>query len=351
MSDSKPSIILVTGATGFLGSHVVLQLLEKEEYSIRAVVRNGEGVKLKSIFPTARTRLEVVEVESLTDDISGSLEDVEAVIHCASPAYFKSATAMQIFESVYYGTLNVVSPAMKLKIKKIIVTGSFVSMCDAKLRTAYGTKMITENDWGDARLDNIDLTSKDTSQVYREAKCVSEKSVWALAKKFPGVDVTTIIAPVILGPYVPNFPLPDNRVSLATHDAVYTLITNGPTEYPNFSMGHLVDVRDVAKAHVLALTAPPANVGKPKRLIVCSKIFTWKETVDMIRERRPELERRLPGPDAVGPVQTSAPVDMTLTKEVLGLTESDYIPWDITMIDTVDQMLEWERVQNMKLWS
>ncbi|KAJ7583918.1 hypothetical protein C8J56DRAFT_1005164 [Mycena floridula] len=160
-----------------------------------------------------------------------------------------------------------------------------------------------------------------------------------------------IIAPVILGPYVPNFPLPDNRVSLGAMDAVYTLITNGPSEYPNFPMGHLVDVRDVAKAHVLALTAPPVNVEKPKRLIVCSRIFTWKEAVDVIRERHPELDARLPRPDAVGPVQTSAPVDMTRTKEILGLTESDYIPWDMTMIDTMDQMLEWERVQNMKLWS
>ena len=54
-----------------------------------------------------------------------------------------------------------------------------------------------------------------------------------------------------------------------------------------------VDVRDVARAHVLALKAPP-SADEPKRFIVSSSRFTWKEAIEFIAQARPELKERLP---------------------------------------------------------
>ena len=58
----------------------------------------------------------------------------------------------------------------------------------------------------------------------------------------------------------------------------------------------------------------------------------------IIRKERPELSARLPSKDAVCPVpQTKAPVDDSLVKEVLGLTE--FVPWRETVLDTIDACL------------
>ncbi|EEB98945.1 hypothetical protein MPER_01459 [Moniliophthora perniciosa FA553] len=120
---------------------------------------------------------------------------------------------------------------------------------------------------------------------------------------------------------------------------IYGLFAGNPKTYIPIPTGHGVDVRDVAKAHILALTAP----GKDRRFIVCSQVFTWKDISAIIRTERPELANRVPPEDAECPVQTCAPLDDRSTKEVLGLKE--YVPWEKTIVDTVDACLEYEKKQ------
>ncbi|EEB96306.1 hypothetical protein MPER_04580, partial [Moniliophthora perniciosa FA553] len=81
--------VLITGATGFIGSHIVSQLLAKN-VKVRAVVRSAS--KVKSIFPNAGSQLEIVEIPSLLDDHTEALRGVSAVIHTAVPAFFKGAS-------------------------------------------------------------------------------------------------------------------------------------------------------------------------------------------------------------------------------------------------------------------
>lgn len=90
-------VLQVTGATGVLGSHVVSQLLE-QSYTVRAAVRPGKVQRLRDIFPAAGTRLQTTEVASLTSDFATAVKDVGAVIHCASPAYFKGEGAKDILD-------------------------------------------------------------------------------------------------------------------------------------------------------------------------------------------------------------------------------------------------------------
>jgi nucleoside-diphosphate-sugar epimerase len=54
-----------------------------------------------------------------------------------------------------------------------------------------------------------------------------------------------------------------------------------------------VDVRDVARAHVLALKLPPSS-SSPKRFVLSTNTFTWKEAIELVAEKRPELKERLP---------------------------------------------------------
>ena len=85
----------MTGATGFIGSHIVSQLLAKN-IKVRAVVRSA--TKVKTIFPDAGSQLEIVELPSLLEDHTEALKGVSAVIHTAFPAFFKGATSEETFK-------------------------------------------------------------------------------------------------------------------------------------------------------------------------------------------------------------------------------------------------------------
>uniref|UniRef100_A0A0W0GFM7 NAD(P)-binding domain-containing protein n=1 Tax=Moniliophthora roreri TaxID=221103 RepID=A0A0W0GFM7_MONRR len=171
----------VTGATGFIGSHIVSQLLEKN-IKIRAVVRFTS--KVKTIFPDAGSRLEIVEVPSLLDDHTEALKGVSAVIHTAVPG-FRGSTM-----GAYEGILNIINQAISLGIKKITVTGSYLNLFDTDLKQAYGDKVITEKDFGSIELADIKPQEQDGFFVYSAAKTVTDKRLLQIARENPDVDVT-----------------------------------------------------------------------------------------------------------------------------------------------------------------
>ncbi|ESK82146.1 nad dependent epimerase [Moniliophthora roreri MCA 2997] len=334
MPSAATGLVLVTGATGFIGSHIVSQLLEKN-IKIRAVVRFTS--KVKTIFPDAGSRLEIVEVPSLLDDHTEALKGVSAVIHTAVPG-FRGSTM-----GAYEGILNIINQAISLGIKKITVTGSYLNLFDTDLKQAYGDKVITEKDFGSIELADIKPQEQDGFFVYSAAKTVTDKRLLQIARENPDVDVTVLLPSMVFGPLVPNFPYSSDITQIGTDAVAYGLITggpDGPNTYPSFPIGHVIDVRDVAKAHVLALDAPPVP-GRHKRMIVSSAIFKWKDAAEVIRKTHPELAPRLPSSDAVPPAQTDAPLDTSFTSEVLGLRE--YVPWEESVVAAIEVCLEHER--------
>lgn len=200
------------------------------------------------------------------------------------------------------------------------------------------------------------------------AKTVADKKVWEIAHENPDVDFTVsertstvfctisssdslsrrkVLPPGIFGAHLPTHPFPADVSGLSTQACVYDLVSSSRDTggYPALPVGHMVDVRDAAKAHLLALTTAPLNDGRDKRFGVCSKIFTWSEFAQVIRERRPELADRLPGPSEVARPQMSAPMDTQFAADVLGLTE--YIPWEETLLSSVDYVLKWEKATSV----
>ncbi|ESK94288.1 3-beta hydroxysteroid dehydrogenase isomerase family protein [Moniliophthora roreri MCA 2997] len=340
MMSSTTGLVLVTGATGFIGSHIVSQLLAKD-IRVRAVVRSLS--KVRAIFPNAGSQLEVVEIPTLLDDHTEALKGVSAVIHTAVPGFHNGASNEDTLKGAYEGTLNIVNQAISLGIKKIIVTGSYVNLFDTDFNEAYGDRVITEKEFGSIELADIKPQEQDAFFIYQAAKTVADKRLLQIARENPDIDLTVLLPSMVLGPLVPNFPYPSDISQLGTNSFVYGLIAggpDGPNTYPSLSVGHVVDVRDVAKAHVLALDAPPV-AGRHKRMIISSAIFKWKDAAEVIRTAHPELASRLPSSDAVPPVQKDAVLDTSFTSEVLGLKE--YIPWDEMVLAAIEVCLEHER--------
>ncbi len=101
-----------------------------------------------------------------------------------------------------------------------------------------------------------------------------------------------------------------------------------------------IDVRDVARAHALALKVPPSD--EPKRFILSSSTFKWKEAIELVAQARPELKGRLPvitGKEP--PVQPFARLDTSATENILGL--KNYVKWQDTVLDTIDDLLRVEK--------
>ncbi|KAK7457026.1 hypothetical protein VKT23_010329 [Stygiomarasmius scandens] len=330
-------IVLVTGGTGFLGSHIISQLLAQDKYTIRAVARSDS--KLRAIFPDApKDKLEIVELPTLTSDFSDALKGVEAVVHSASPAYLKGENGKEIFEGAYQGTIHILEQAIAAGVKKIVATGTIASLFDGDFKNAFGTKTITGKDFSPVTADQIDINDPNTMGTYVAAKTVADKKVWELAHQHLDVDITVVLPPVIFGPFVPNFPV-TSRSGLGTNDYIYSLIAD--SAYPQLPIGYLIDVRDATRAHIAALSAPPVP-GKDKRIIVSSSTFTWRGITDLIRKKRPELKERLPKEGLEqGYPQTDAPLDLEFSKEVLGMKE--YIGWEETVLEALDASLVLER--------
>jgi nucleoside-diphosphate-sugar epimerase len=179
---------------------------------------------------------------------------------------------------------------------------------------------------------------------YVVAKTLTDLAVRDLKRARPDLDLTTIHPSYVCGP------LGTGQVydspGMAPNRLMYDLIAGAPdrpvpgydpaVQFPPVN----VDVRDVARAHVLALKVPPADVLK--RFIVHSSNFTWKEAIELLGEARPELKGRLPvitgNEPAVPPFAT---VDTSATEAILGL--KNYVKWQDTVLDAIDDMLRVEK--------
>jgi nucleoside-diphosphate-sugar epimerase len=159
----------------------------------------------------------------------------------------------------------------------------------------------------------------------------------------PDLDLTTIHPGWVFGPFGPGQVY--NSPAIGTNRYIYRLIAGAPGRPvdgydPAVVPPLIIDVRDVARAHVLALKAPPSD--ELKRFILSSSTFTWKDAIELIAKARPELKGRLPvvtGNEP--PVPPFATLDTSATGNILGL--KNYVKWQDTLLDTVDDLLRVEK--------
>ncbi|KAF8190637.1 NAD-P-binding protein [Mycena galopus ATCC 62051] len=324
--------IFVTGASGFLGSHVVLQLLEKG-YRVRAVARGSKADHLKSTYESYGDRVDIVKITDIAhDQFPDAFVGVEAIIHLASPLVGRAEPAAMLAMATE-GTLNVLVQGEKAGIKRMVVTSSIATVLNPN-------ESYTDQDWNPVTRE-IALTGGNGLITYGASKKFSEIALWEWAEKHPHVEVTTLNPPFLYGPFTPHFSLPAPDFSaISTTLLMYNyLFPEGG--FP--SMTHYIDVRDAAQAHICGLNSPPtAQVGRKRMIISAPSGWPFRKTLDFIAEQRPALKGRMTTATPPDSPSGAMPMDFARVKEVLGMKISDFRTIEQTTLDTVDALIEVE---------
>ncbi|KAH9484972.1 Putative uncharacterized oxidoreductase [Psilocybe cubensis] len=335
MSDS-PKLIFVTGASGFLASHVIHELT-KQGYRVRASARKNKVEPLRELYKSVPS-IEIVEIADIAHgEFEELLQGVDAVIHTASPLPGRQDVDSML-KSAIDGSLNVLKQAEKVGIKKFVVTGSTISVRDDPRTVGVSFRA---DHWNPVTKEQAKSGNK--SVIYAVAKKYAELAIWEWAEANPHVDVTTINPPFLYGPFAPlHLPVaPGDFSALSSDIMVYSLLI--PTGVYPPGPGY-ADFRDVAKAHVGALRTPPTVEGRKRIIFSTPDGLDFNTVFATLKKARPELEGRLINqPPPVYPFDRYD-IDFDRVEEVTGMKKSDFHTTEETFVDTVNDILDLEKV-------
>lgn len=238
--------ILVTGGTGYIGSWVSKMLLEKG-YTVRLTVRDkskeNKYAHLVEIANKTDGKLELWEADLLKEgSFDEAAQGCDAVIHMASPFTLRFKNAQkELIDPALKGTRNVLNAASKsTTVKKIVLTSSIAAINgdNADLEELKIPELTEEY---------FNTTSSVSHQPYSYSKVLAEKEAWKLNKAQNQWDLVVINPTFVMGPSLTKT---SNSESLSFMGNL--LKGKFATGVPKLMIGY-VDVRDVAKAHILAL--------------------------------------------------------------------------------------------------
>ncbi|KAK0220386.1 hypothetical protein IW262DRAFT_1297461 [Armillaria fumosa] len=325
--------ILVTGATGFLGSHVVIKALESG-YSVRGTVRSPSKAKeVRTFWSSYGDRFDTAIVPDLIDgDYTEALKGISAVIHVASP-FIRSVNdpRKDLLDPARQGTVKVLEACLKQGVQRVVVTGSIAAVIDPTKGGVWRDYTYTAEDWNPLTYDQAASGALPGIAVYAVSKKVAEETAFEFAREHPEMHVTVMSPTMIFGPLV----LPADLSALNTSSQdIYNLISGKLEET---ALPACTDVRDVATLHVNALKVD-SIIGK--RVLVNGAMFTFYEAVKILRKRRPNLIPRLPSLDGVEEVTTTkAKIDVSIAETELGIK---WISFEQCLLDTVDEFIQME---------
>ncbi|KAI0275427.1 NAD-P-binding protein [Gloeopeniophorella convolvens] len=327
--------VLVTGATGHVGSHVVDQLLASG-YKVKAAARSGTAPRLVENYKSFGDRFSITIIDDIsTSDFVEALQGVQAVIHVASPLS-GAAEAGVVLKGAIEGTTRILEAAAKVGVHKIVITSSIVGIAD--IATISKDGVISVDNVNPVTWEQATKPGLTPFEVYAASKGLADKATWDLAKKHPELDIAAIYPPYIFGPagsgQVLDTPVTGNNRRLLP------LVQGEPGRpLPETSIiASYIDVRDLARAHVAALALPKSST--PKRFITNGGEFTWAQAVRHLRQARPEFAGALPElglqEDEEQPVPPHAKWDSSSAAEIVG----SYISFERSLEDTIDDGLQ-----------
>ena len=261
MKTNKP--VCVTGASGFIAAHIVRELLERG-YQVRGTVRNKqESYPFLHALPGAKERLELVRADLLAiGSYDHAIEGCEYVVHTASPYKVNVKNPQtDLVDPAVIGTETVLESCLKSpSVKRLIFTSSIAAITDEP----DSSKVFAEKDWN--------LMSSLDRQPYQYSKTLAEREAWdIMMRKRPSFDLVVINPVMVIGPSLGHSLNTTNQIIRDIMSGVYPCIMD-------LNWG-FVDVRDVAKAHVLAMETDAAD----GRYLCSAEAMHMRELVAMLK--------------------------------------------------------------------
>ncbi len=241
--------VLVTGITGYIGQHCAAELL-RQGYEVVGTIRSRSKANAtrSAIARVADVEnLSFTEADLLSDKgWSEAMKGCTYVLHVASPFLMaEPKDENELIAPAVEGTHRVIAAAQLAGVKRLVLTSSTFAIIAGKGSGKYGP-----GDWSDTEA-NIG--------AYAKSKTLAERTAWEVAKG-GNMEMTVINPGAVFGPSL-GAPIDGQSVTMMTK-----MITGKIPMIPDMAMG-MVDVRDVAKLHVAAMTAKGAA---GKRFIACT---------------------------------------------------------------------------------
>ncbi len=337
--------IAVTGATGYVASWVVHELLTRGA-TVRATVRDpNKAEKVEYLHAMAKAlpgSLELFAADLLQEgSFAKAIDGCATVIHTASPfIYGKIKDAQtQLVDPALLGTRNVLRQVDATEsVRRVVLTSSVVAIYGDVADAAERGGTLTEAHWNE--------TSTLEHNPYNYSKTVAEREAWKLADAQERWRLVVINPAFVMGPS-----LPPSRRSGASQKFMRDTI-DGSLRFGTIDqMSGWVDVRDVAKAHVEAALREDAE----GRHILCAKTGTFLEAGKIIKDALGDRvhvpPRAIPKAAAyvAGPLNGFSikyisrnvgfpmKLDNSRSKERLGI---EYRPLSETLVEHAKQILE-----------
>lgn len=262
--------VLVTGASGFIASHCIIQLLEKG-YRVRGTLRTpSRGDSMRKIIAehvNPGDRLEFCKADLSSDD--GWAEAVKGctyVLHVASPLPKEPPKHEdELIVPAREGAIRVLRASSNEGVKRVVMTSSLAAVLYGHVRD--GSRVFDESDW--SKLET-------TPGAYEKSKTIAERAAWDFVESLPAdkkVELATINPGLVLGPVL-------EKDSGTSGELIRKLMAREFPGSPNLGWAP-VDVRDVAAAHLAAMTTPEAAGQR----FCCAIEHAWVRDVALILDK------------------------------------------------------------------
>lgn len=336
---------LITGATGFIAGHCVDQLLKADHKVIGTIRSLEKGQKLAEAFPDAIKSGQLI-FETVSDvrseeefkTLFQKHRDIKYVLHTASPFHFNVEDPVKdMLEPAREGTLTVLKTAKQYapQVEKIVITSSFAAMLNQD-EVDNSSSLITEKSWNPVTWEQASEKGN-VLVTYLASKKFAEKAAWDfMESEKPSFGLTTINPGYVFGPGIAI-----DAKSLNTSNQVIAqdaLATKPGQDTPPGVVHMWVDVRDVARAHVSAISRDLDDL----RLMLCVSKWCNQDLLDALNKEVPELKGKIatgePG-SGKETVKQGFQFENEATRKALNF---DWITLDKSIKDFAEQWLEFQ---------
>ncbi|KAI0167769.1 hypothetical protein BJ166DRAFT_577348 [Pestalotiopsis sp. NC0098] len=287
------SLVLVTGANGFIGSHVADELLERG-YNVRGSVRDTRKQAwlqehFESKYGPGRFELECLPEMTERDAFDAGMKGVDGVVHVASPTTWSADTDL-VIKTAVSGALNALKAANEEpSVKRFVLTSSSVAATFPS--TDQPGVILGPESWNE---EAVDLAANGPSNpvqqswaAYAASKTLAEKAVWEFSRTNvcrSDLVVNTVLPSTNFGESLD--PVYQGRPS--TSSFVQSL-WNGTHagRLSHISPQYFIDVRDTARLHVAGLVLPGVE---RERIYAWAEPWNFDQVLQILRKQHPQKE-------------------------------------------------------------